>query len=329
VLGLDIGGTHTRGRLVRDDHLVAEATAPSASLPAAGRQRASDALASLLRELGLGNSLNQGAGLVGGQPQDEDACAGLLDAVCVGTAGTGAPAQQAFLVKLLAPLTRLGTVVVVNDARLVLAAAGLTDGIACVAGTGSIAVGMLDGREERAGGWGYLLGDEGSGYWVVREAVRELARREDSHAPIGGLGQVVLGLSQCPDFTSLLQSWYERPSPDAWAALAPAVMDCEDVFAPAVRSAAALALAGIVAEVHQRLGARDGLAVVLAGGLLIGHSGLAEETQRAVRSRAAVDVMVATEPPVSGAVRLALAAANPSGRLSTSSGGHRGPSSGN
>ena len=162
VLGLDVGGTDTRARLVRDDEVLAEATGPSASLAAAGRERAAAAINTVLDELGL----RPGAG---------------LDAVCIGTAGTSARDSDAFLLEMLAPLTSTGRVLIVNDARLVLAAGGLSDGIACIAGTGSIAVGVVAGREERAGGWGFLLGDEGSAYWVARMALRELAERYDSH----------------------------------------------------------------------------------------------------------------------------------------------------
>ena len=62
---------------------------------------------------------------------------------------------------------------IVHDTQLILAAADVQDGIALISGTGSVAWGRTpDGRTARAGGWGYLLGDEGSGYWVGRQAVR-------------------------------------------------------------------------------------------------------------------------------------------------------------
>ncbi len=290
VLGLDVGGTHTRARLVRDDEVVAEATGPSASLAAAGRERAAAAINTVLAEL----ALRPGAG---------------LDAVCIGTAGTSARDSDAFLLEMLAPLTSTGRVLIVNDARLVLAAGGLSDGIACIAGTGSIAVGVVAGREERAGGWGYLLGDEGSAYWVARMAVRELAERYDSHRELGPLGTAVLGATGCPDFSTLFQLWYDRPSPDAWASLAPFVLDSGDQISRALTGAAATALAEIVSSVHSRLGSPPGLPVLLAGGLLTHHDGLAAATLLAIKSAVpAVQPRVATQPPVAGAVQLALQA---------------------
>jgi glucosamine kinase len=296
VLGLDVGGTHSRARLVRNGELVAEAAGPSASLAAAGRERASSAMGTILGDL----ALRPGA---------------ALDAVCIGTAGTSARQSDAFFLDLLSPLTSTGRVVIVNDARLVLAAAGVADGIACIAGTGSIAVGMVAGREERAGGLGYLLGDDGSGYWVARQAVRELAVRHDSHLPLGVLGAALLEVTGCPDFPSLFQRWYDRPSPDAWAVLAPRVLDCGDPFSAEVREAAATALAAIVTSVYERLDPPPGLPVLLAGGLLTHHHGLATSTVVAINSiLPQARPSVASEPPVAGAVQLALQAIGHSGQ---------------
>jgi glucosamine kinase len=292
VLGLDVGGTHSRARMVRDGAVVGEANGPSASLAAAGWDRARVSLRALLAELALGPGAD-------------------LDAVCVGTAGTGAAESDAFFIELLSPLTARGRVIVVNDARLVLAAGGLTDGIACIAGTGSIAVGVAAGREERSGGWGYLLGDEGSGYWVVREALRELSFRRDTHSPVGPLGTAVMGAAHCPDMASLFQRWYDRPAPDEWAALAPLVIDCDDPFADDIAERAAQALAASISAVHVQLGGPAGLAVLLAGGLLTQHRDIAARTVRTVKSLLpSADVRVLRDPPVAGAVRLALQAAS-------------------
>ena len=53
-----------------------------------------------------------------------------------------------------------------------------------IAGTGSIAYGRNDRNQAaRAGGWGYMLGDEGSGYWIGRAALRAVLRESDRRGP--------------------------------------------------------------------------------------------------------------------------------------------------
>src|SRR6202012_5418945 len=99
---------------------------------------------------------------------------------------------QEFLAERLAPLTRGGTVIGLNDATLVLAAAGLDGGVVGTCGAGSIAVGTGPGQEARSGGFGYLLGDEGSGYCITRAAVRALLDRRDRGGALGPLGGGVL-----------------------------------------------------------------------------------------------------------------------------------------
>src|SRR6185437_10120998 len=72
-------------------------------------------------------------------------------------------------------------------------------GIALIAGTGSIAFGRAaDGRTKRCGGWGYLLGDEGSGYSVGRSALWLTLREMESDVPVqaGSLSEMVLGALQ-------------------------------------------------------------------------------------------------------------------------------------
>ena len=209
VLGLDIGGTHSRARLACDGETLAEAKAGSASLTAAGADAAAEALEQLIADLDLSSH-------------------GPLDAVCAGSAGSGSPEAVDFLRRHLAPLTRTGTVLVVNDARLVLPAAGLEDGIAVISGTGSMCIGVLNGREARAGGLGYVLGDEGSGFWVVREAIRTLAGRSDREEPLGQLGDDLLAAAGAADLPDLIQRFYDNSNPDGWARHAGVVLGSAD-----------------------------------------------------------------------------------------------------
>ena len=65
------------------------------------------------------------------------------------------------------------------------------DGISVIAGTGSMAYGEYAGRTARAGGWGELIGDEGSAYWIAREGMNLFSRMSDGRAPRGPLYELV------------------------------------------------------------------------------------------------------------------------------------------
>lgn len=292
VLGLDIGGSTTRAQLAVDGAVLAEAKAGSASMTAAGPQRAAAALTDLLGQL----------------PE----LTGTLDAVCAGAAGAiTAHETRDFLQAALTPLTSGGRVLVVDDASLILPAAGLTDGIAVIGGTGSIAVGCWRGRTEWAGGWGYLLGDEGSGYWLVRCAIRTLLDRRARGLPAGTLGDRLLGVAGAGDLDELRAAFYRQPAPRQWARFAPAVLDCADPAAAHLAGQAARALAGLAAQLAARLGAAADVPVVLAGGLMQ-HDTMRAATAAAVTALLPdAGVRTLDVPPVTGAVRLALAAVAP------------------
>ena len=81
----------------------------------------------------------------------------------------------------------------VNDGQAARAAAlDLSDGIVLVAGTGSIGFGVRGEREERCGGWGFQVGDEGSGWWIGRRLLGAFGRESDGRAPRGAVHDVLM-----------------------------------------------------------------------------------------------------------------------------------------
>ena len=66
-----------------------------------------------------------------------------------------------------------------------------TDGISVIAGTGSMAYGEFAGRQARCGGWGELIGDEGSAYWIAREGMNLFSRMSDGRVARGPLHRMV------------------------------------------------------------------------------------------------------------------------------------------
>ncbi|MGX6443765.1 N-acetylglucosamine kinase [Neobacillus sp. K501] len=82
---------------------------------------------------------------------------------------------------------------VIDDAQLAhTALLRGNDGILIIAGTGSIALGRFNGEECRVGGWGYLLGDEGSGYWISKKALQYVMFQLEINNRIDVLTQAIL-----------------------------------------------------------------------------------------------------------------------------------------
>lgn len=280
VLGLDIGGSSVRARLSEGGRILAEAEGMGANVATVAPGLVERRLTHLIQELG---------------PARPVAC-------CAGSAGAEVPAARMRLEQLLARLLPGCRVAVVHDARLVLAAAGLASGIALIAGTGSVAYGRTrDGREVRVGGWGWLLGDDGSAAWLAREAARETMRRADAGEPAGDLGEALLATMRVRSAAELTGRLHRFRESRRWAALAEVVFETAsaDSGAEALIERTAAALADLVALVRTRL-SLDG-PVVLAGGLLLNQARL----ESAVRERLGPSVLRLEQPPVAGAVRLA------------------------
>jgi N-acetylglucosamine kinase-like BadF-type ATPase len=223
-------------------------------------------------------------------------------ACCAGAAGAEVPAARTRLEKLLASLLPGWRISVVHDTRLILSAARMDEGIALISGTGSVAYGRnAEGREARAGGWGWQLGDEGGGAWITREAAREVLRRAEAGQPLGPLGERLLAVCGARDTMQLMGKLNPLREPMEWASRAGAVFDTEDADAGAheIVLKAASALGDLVGSVRRALGI-DG-PVVIAGGLLLHLPTL----ESAVREKLATTCIRLEEPPVAGAVRLA------------------------
>lgn len=223
-------------------------------------------------------------------------------ACCAGSAGAELPAARVRLERLLALLLPGRPVMVVHDARLVLAAASLDAGVALIAGTGSVAYGRAaDGREAQAGGWGWLIGDDGSGAWIAREAVREVMRRADEGRSLGPLGDAMLAACRVSDARELVGALHARGEPREWAELAGVVFDhaSTDAGASDVINRAATGLRGLAEVVRARLELEG--PVVLAGGLLLNQP----ELESAVRRELGGRCMRLEQPPVAGAIKLA------------------------
>src|SRR5438105_2737756 len=105
--------------------------------------------------------------------------------VCAGFAGAARPDSAAFYKEVLNSLLPGAQIIIESDAFIAsIGAIGIDPGILLIAGTGSIVIGRNKDRNMfRVGGWGPHFGDEGSGFWIGREAVRAALRSVDAQTP--------------------------------------------------------------------------------------------------------------------------------------------------
>jgi N-acetylglucosamine kinase-like BadF-type ATPase len=149
-----------------------------------------------------------------------------------------------------------------------------SDGINVVAGTGSIAYGEYAQRTARGGGWGELFSDEGSAYWLAREALTLFSRMSDGRVAPGPLYELLQQHFRLRDDLDLCAAVYGPPplTRSGIAALAPLAAQAArsgDAQARELFATAAQELAAMVHAVHDRLGVPPGhaLPVSYSGGM--------------------------------------------------------------
>jgi N-acetylglucosamine kinase-like BadF-type ATPase len=204
--------------------------------------------------------------------------------------------------------------VVVNDALVALeAGAPGQAAIVVISGTGSIAYGRDErGRAARSGGWGYVLADEGSGYWLGRQALRAVMREADGRGPATTLTPRLLAhyhVDHAPDLGRAVYAGDLQPA--AIAKLAGEVenaADDGDDVARQIIAQGAVELAAAVLSVARRLELTD-CRVLLAGGIFRTVARMCEAvTVELTRRLHDLRVDRLEVEPAVGAVRLALGA---------------------
>jgi N-acetylglucosamine kinase-like BadF-type ATPase len=218
-------------------------------------------------------------------------------ALGVGAQGCDSPETAAGLRRALEARGLRATVV--NDGALLVPAAGLRHGIGVVAGTGSIGVAAdAAGNVLLAGGWGWILGDEGGAAAIVREAAKAaLAAHDGGRADDGLLGALQRAFG-VPDPERLARAVNDEPTVANWAPRAPSV------FAAAVITAAAGHLTALVGKLIAR--GAVGSDVVAAGSVIVNQARLAQEFRaQLAREHPSLRLRILDEAPVAGAVTLA------------------------
>jgi N-acetylglucosamine kinase-like BadF-type ATPase len=172
-----------------------------------------------------------------------------------------------------------------------------------------------DGKTARAGGWGYLLGDEGSGFAIAVEGLRACSRAVDGRSESTMLVQIFREGLRVTSPTDLVRAFYSLADDRTHvAALSRLVFEAAargDSVADAIVSSAAKQLATLVDSVATQLGIKQikgtKFPLAIAGGVVIGSEELRSRLMTNLRSLGLSAEPIRLVPhPVVGAVRIAL-----------------------
>jgi N-acetylglucosamine kinase len=233
-----------------------------------------------------------------------DAAAVRFEAACFGMSGGPDDKRE-----ILAATLRVERLVVTNDAVISLAGATTTgQGIVTIAGTGSIAFGRNPaGRTARAGGWGYIFGDEGGGFDIARQAARAALRLEEGWGPPTVLRETLLEATGSESANQMLHRFYTGEWPRSRVATLARLVDRAavegDAVALGILRGAARELATLAGAVREELwGPEARLEIAYIGGVFQSFI-LLESFRTLVESQEGVLCGPPRRGPAEGALR--------------------------
>jgi glucosamine kinase len=244
-LGIDGGGSRCRARIRdADGALLAEAVGGASNI----YQDFEGALATIVN---TSREAAEKVGLTTGQLHAGMGIAGIVTSVSAE--------------KIVEAALPFASVTVDNDAYAACVGAfGGGDGGIVIAGTGSIGFALVGGARHMVGGWGFQLGDHGSGAWVGHHAVRRAALALDGLLQPTRLITEVLARTGGNRLD--LSRWSEQAKPKDYAQFAPLVFECAangDVQGMMI----VIEGAGAISNLGRALLARGAKAICLLGGL--------------------------------------------------------------
>lgn len=305
LLAVDGGGTNTQALVTDlDGNVLSRGLGPSSNLHNVGFDRSCEAISTAIE-----GALAQVRGSAPAATATASArwrTAGIA-AACLGLSGVDSAQDEAQVSRWVKDQAIAPRFMVVNDSELVLAGGTPAGwGVALISGTGSVCLGRsAEGRSARVGGWGPLLGDEGSGYHIARLALLRATQAADGRAEAPALLKGVLRHWSLSEPTALIRHVHAPTTTAAdLAGLAGVVLDLagrNDPVATEVITEAARELARHIDTVVRILRLTKP-PIALGGGLML-RAVLRKAVLAAVQSELGPVAQVA-DPPL-GAVVLA------------------------
>ena len=266
-LGIDGGGTKTRCIVGDEKSVLGTGSGSGCNILRVGEACAQDALARAIHEACVA---------AGVSPQQ-------IARTCAGISGAADDGVASLLQRILIEVVG-GAIEVIGDMEVALEGAfGGDPGIIVIAGTGSIAYGRnARGERARAGGWGRVISDEGSGHWIVVKALAAALRVRDRGQSANLLNRLMTAL-EVGTADDLVIRVNSDPVRD-YASLFPMVLasaeegdhEAADVLEEAGRELARLAQVLI----DRLFGEADAVLVATHGGVFAGSTQVLESFQR-------------------------------------------------
>lgn len=297
IVGIDGGGTKTIGLLTTEagEHITKVQAGPS-NYHVVGTEQTHDVLKEIIFEFSahVGNT--------------------AIDSIhfCIGMAGLGRAEDKKVIGQICDEIGINKNRILTHDAHIALVGGtGKQAGVIVISGTGSIVYGINEhGKEARAGGWGYLLGDEGSGYDIALKGLQAVARAADKREPPTELTHLILKKLELNEPNSLIR-WAHAASRDEIAQLASVVFEAaeiRDTKAEKIIDSAMSEFACAVETVVMQLEFMHPFEIVFSGGILLHQPILADKLQRWIEKIIiGSSVIFPKHEPAYGAVLLAKA----------------------
>jgi len=206
-----------------------------------------------------------------------------LSGFCIGSAGIDLPQNVLDYEKMLRASGIRCPLKAVNDVEIVFESeAKGQPGIVIISGTGSIVFGKDENENKvRVGGWGHLIGDEGSGYWIGKEAIRRSLYSYDGREEKTVLIPLLKETCKLKEMSEILDIVYAPNINKSVIADFSKLVDQaaaeHDTVADQIMEDAAHELYLMVAAVRNKMILPEGFSVVLSGGTILGSQTLYEK----------------------------------------------------
>lgn len=245
IIGMDGGGTKTIGILAdQDGNIINRETGDSSNLQAIGGEKLEQNISELVEKLKMKTGTN-----------DIN-----ISHLYAGLAGAGRQTDREKIYKILQSHNLSERITIDTDASAALTGAFAgAPGIILISGTGAICFGKGDdGQLVRCGGWGYLLGDEGSGYFIGQQAIIASLKHHDGRGRETKLKELIEKRYQLTCIDNIISQIYSgKIDRTEIASLAPLVFEANikgDIAAREIITSAGSELGKLVAAVSLKMG---------------------------------------------------------------------------